>query len=151
MNIAVMKDGQIVVGDYRSLFPNTSFPASGPTAEWIAEQGWPVTVFKAHDRATQKLVPAAPYVEDGQVFTVAVEAKSQDDIDSDTASLAAQVRQQRDSKLAETDWVVIKATETGTPVPEAIALERQALRDITAQPSFPWEVQWPTQPLENEQ
>jgi hypothetical protein len=146
MNIAVMKDGQIVVGDSRSLFPNTSFPASGPTAEWIAQQGWPVTVFKAHDRATQKLVPAEPYVEDGQVFTVAVEAKSQDDIDADTASLAAQVRQQRDSKLAETDWAVIKATETGTPMPEAIALERQALRDITAQPSFPWEVQWPTQP-----
>jgi hypothetical protein len=73
MNIAVMKDGQIVVGDYRSLFPNTSFPASGPSAEWIAEQGWPVTVFKAHDRATQKLVPVEPYVENGQVFTVAVE------------------------------------------------------------------------------
>jgi hypothetical protein len=62
------------------------------------------------------------------------------------AEQAKSVRQQRDSKLAETDWVVIKATETGTPVPEAIALERQALRDITAQPSFPWEVQWPTQP-----
>jgi hypothetical protein len=62
------------------------------------------------------------------------------------AEQATSVRQQRDSKLAKTDWVVIKATETGTPVPEAIALERQALRDITAQSSFPWEVQWPTQP-----
>jgi hypothetical protein len=62
------------------------------------------------------------------------------------AEQAKSVRQQRDSKLAETDWVVIKATETGTPVPEAIALERQALRDITAQPSFPWGVEWPTQP-----
>jgi hypothetical protein len=62
------------------------------------------------------------------------------------AEQAKSVRTSRDSKLAETDWVVIKATETGTPVPDAIALERQALRDITAQPSFPWEVQWPTQP-----
>jgi hypothetical protein len=64
---------------------------------------------------------------------------------------AKSVRATRDSKLAETDWVVIKATETGTPVPEAIALERQALRDITEQAGFPWTVQWPTQPLENEQ
>ena len=67
------------------------------------------------------------------------------------AEQAKSVRTTRDSKLAETDWVVIKATETGTPVPEAIALERQALRDITEQAGFPWTVQWPTQPLENEQ
>jgi hypothetical protein len=67
------------------------------------------------------------------------------------AEQAKSVRTSRDSKLAETDWVVIKATETGTPVPEAIALERQALRDITEQAGFPWTVQWPTQPLENEQ
>ena len=67
------------------------------------------------------------------------------------AEQAKVVRVTRDSKLAETDWVVIKATETGTPVPEAIALERQALRDITEQAGFPWTVQWPTQPLENEQ
>jgi hypothetical protein len=67
------------------------------------------------------------------------------------AEQAKAVRTSRDSKLAETDWVVIKATETGTPVPEAIALERQALRDITEQAGFPWTVQWPTQPLENEQ
>ncbi len=67
------------------------------------------------------------------------------------AEQAKSVRATRDSKLAETDWVVIKATETGTPVPEAIALERQALRDITEQAGFPWTVQWPTQPLENEQ
>jgi hypothetical protein len=67
------------------------------------------------------------------------------------AEQAKAVRTSRDSKLAETDWVVIKATETGTPVPEAIAVERQALRDITEQAGFPWTVQWPTQPSENEQ
>ena len=67
------------------------------------------------------------------------------------AEQAKSVRTSRDSKLAETDWAVIKATETGTPMPEAIALERQALRDITEQAGFPWTVQWPTQPLENEQ
>ena len=67
------------------------------------------------------------------------------------AEQAKSVRASRDAKLAETDWVVIKATETGTPVPADVAAERQALRDITAQAGFPWTVQWPTQPLENEQ
>ena len=62
------------------------------------------------------------------------------------AEQAKAVRATRDSKLANTDWVVIKATETGTPVPESIALERQALRDITSQPGFPWTLNWPTQP-----
>jgi hypothetical protein len=137
MNIAVMKEGQIVVGDYRSLFPNTSFPASGPSAEWIAEQGWPVTVFKAHDRDTQKLVPVAPYVEDGQVFTVTVEAKTQAEIDAETTSLAAQVRSRRDAELARSDWRVIKAAETGVALDAAWAAYRQALRDISSQPGFP--------------
>ena len=61
------------------------------------------------------------------------------------AEQAKAVRQTRDSRLANTDWVVIKATETGTPVPQSVALERQALRDITSQPGFPWTVQWPAQ------
>jgi hypothetical protein len=62
------------------------------------------------------------------------------------AEQAKAVRASRGAKLAETDWVVIKSIETGTPVPADVAAERQALRDITAQPSFPWGVEWPTQP-----
>ena len=67
------------------------------------------------------------------------------------AEQAKSVRAARDAKLAETDWVVIKATETGTPVPTNIATDRQALRDITGQEGFPWTITWPTQPSENEQ
>ena len=38
MLIAIV-NGQTVeqVGDYQALFPNTSFPSSGPTPEWMAE------------------------------------------------------------------------------------------------------------------
>lgn len=71
---------------------------------------------------------------------------TQAEIDAETAAQAAQIRSQRDSKLAATDWVVVKAVETGTPVPADVAAERQQLRDITAQAGFPWAVQWPTQP-----
>ena len=62
------------------------------------------------------------------------------------AEQAKSVRAARDAKLAETDWVVIKATETGTLVPADIVAERQALRDITGQSGFPWTIDWPTQP-----
>lgn len=60
------------------------------------------------------------------------------------AEQAKSVRSARNAKLAETDWVVIKAMETGTAVPADVAAERQALRDITTQAGFPWNVTWPT-------
>ena len=62
------------------------------------------------------------------------------------AEQAKAVREARNVRLAATDWVVIKAIETGTPVPAEIAAERQALRDISAQEGFPWTIDWPTMP-----
>lgn len=62
------------------------------------------------------------------------------------AEQAKSVRSQRDSKLAECDWRVIKALESNTPQDFDWAAYRQALRDITTQPGFPWTIDWPTQP-----
>lgn len=43
------------------------------------------------------------------------------------------LRQERNRRLAETDWVVARAYERGEPVPPAWAAYRQALRDLPAQ------------------
>ena len=145
MQIAIMKDGQITVGDYRDLFPNQTWPGGVPSDEWIEEQGWRVSVFKPHDSRTEKLMPADPYVEDGMVYTVQVEAKTQEEIDADTASRAAQMRARRDAELARSDWRVIKAAETGVALDAEWAAYRQALRDITVQPGFP-DVELPKAP-----
>jgi hypothetical protein len=59
------------------------------------------------------------------------------------AEQAKSVRASRNAKLAETDWVVIKAVEAGTAVPADVAAARQALRDITTQAGFPWTITWP--------
>ena len=56
------------------------------------------------------------------------------------------IRSRRDSLLKETDWVVIMHTEKGTNIPAEWELYRQALRDITEQAGFPYEVTWPTKP-----
>ena len=56
------------------------------------------------------------------------------------------VRASRDSKLAESDWRVIKAVEMSTSVPIEWAAYRQALRDVTAQAGFPWTITWPDAP-----
>ena len=62
------------------------------------------------------------------------------------AEQAKSVRAQRDAKLAECDWRVIKALESNTPQDFAWAEYRQALRDVTSQAGFPWTINWPTQP-----
>ena len=41
------------------------------------------------------------------------------------------LRNERDLLLNQTDWIVIKAKETGTTIPTAWKTYRQALRDIT--------------------
>ena len=134
----------IEVGDYRQLFPNTSFPASGPSSQFMVDNGClPVNLFKNHDRMTQKLSQVAPYVENNEVFTVQVESLTEDEIASATSSKASQMRSNRNRLLAECDWTQI----SDATVDKAIwATYRQELRDISSQAGFPWEITWPTQP-----
>ena len=55
-------------------------------------------------------------------------------------------RNQRDRLLTESDWVTIRATERGDPVPTEWQTYRQALRDITEQTGFPDNIDWPQEP-----
>ena len=61
------------------------------------------------------------------------------------------VRNQRNRLLTETDWVVVKHNELGTPIPQEWLDYRQELRDITAQSGFPDNVEWPTVPSNHEE
>lgn len=56
------------------------------------------------------------------------------------------VRIRRDDLLSQTDWVVVMHTEKGTNIPMEWEVYRQALRDITTQEGFPYDVIWPTKP-----
>ena len=56
------------------------------------------------------------------------------------------LREERNKKLAATDWVVTKAFETGGGVPESWKTYRQALRDITISTQSIFSVTWPTEP-----
>ena len=57
-----------------------------------------------------------------------------------------QLRYNRDKKLAETDWVVTKANETGVAESEAWKTYRQALRDLPSNTTDPFNPTWPTKP-----
>jgi hypothetical protein len=132
------------VSHYKDAFPNTSFPASGPSDAFLsAHQAYKVSLFREHNRATQKLVPCEPVVENGFAFIVAVADKTAEEIAADVASKAAQVRAARDRALANSDWTQV----ADAPVDSAVwSVYRQSLRDVPSQAGFPWEVTWPTQP-----
>jgi hypothetical protein len=70
----------------------------------------------------------------------------QSDESERTAEQANAVRSERDKKLAECDWRVIKALENNQPQDFQWATYRQALRDVPSQVSFPLTVIWPQEP-----
>jgi hypothetical protein len=126
------------VSHYKQAFSNVSFPASGPTDEFLAERGAvKVSLFREHDRATQKLVPCDPVVENGWAYVVKVEDKTAEEIAADVASKAAQMRANRDRALEASDWRVIRSAETSEPLDQEWAEYRQALRDLPSNPDFP--------------
>ena len=57
-----------------------------------------------------------------------------------------ELRQERDRRLAATDWVTLKAYSTSTPVPEAWATYMQALRDLPTTTEDPANPVWPPVP-----
>lgn len=145
MNIALISDGTITaLGDYRTLFPLTSFTDSGPDDEFLVQHNaMKVNVFKPHDRSTQKLVSCDPYIENNWVYTVKVEALTEEDIAARNNSQAAEIRAERNKRLLNCDWTQL----VDAPVDSVLwATYRQALRDISQQQGFPWNITWPLEP-----
>lgn len=147
MFVAKVIDGQIAdTGDLHKMFNNTSFPASGPSDEWLTENNIRVIKsWKDHDTNAQKLESVAPYIDGDEVFSVQVVQLSQEEIDQRTTAKAASVRATRNSLLAASDWTQLADS---TADKEAWAAYRQELRDISSQAGFPWSVVFPLRPGE---
>lgn len=56
------------------------------------------------------------------------------------------LREERNKRLAESDWVTLRAQSTGTDVPEEWKIYLQALRDLPANTVDPENPVWPTPP-----
>lgn len=124
MLIAKVENDQVLdVADYKSMFPDTSFGANGPDAQFLADNGClGVTVWKPHDAATEKLVAVAPYIEDGQVFTVQVEPKTQEELDADIANAdAAKKAARAEAYRVESDPLFFKAQRGEATMEEWLA------------------------------
>jgi hypothetical protein len=105
MQLAIIDNGQVVKLDhYKALFPNVSFPTTGPDATFLQENSaLEVTVWKPTTE-TQKLVSVEPYIEGQYVYTVQVVEKTQEELDAEAANLSAQKNAQtvsmRQARLA---------------------------------------------------
>ncbi len=139
MQIAKIKDNAVEkIGEHTDLFPNVSFPASGPTSDWMTENSvMPVTMSRSYDRMTQKSTSVDPYIEDNVVYLHKVESLTdsektavQTEVNNQTA---ARNREERNRRLAETDWMAC----SDVTMAENWKTYRQALRDITKHSNWP--------------
>jgi hypothetical protein len=144
MKIAVIENNQILShGEHTEVFPNVSFPPEGLDLMWAQERNaYQIQSDKVHSQ-TEKLTSVEPYIENGVVFDVIVEVKTQDELDAEKTQKANEVRYRRNMLLTQSDWTQL----ADTPVDNlAWAVYRQSLRDITLQAGFPFTVDFPVAP-----
>ena len=150
INNGVVEKFPYSIGLLRKDNPNTSFPKK-PTDAMLSSYGvYSVRETNPTVGENQKLVKSwEPELIDGEwrlnhqaVDMTVEEIAVRDEV------LANGIREKRDNLLANSDWRVIKAQETGTPMSQAWVDYRQALRDITAHANFPWldDADWPVKP-----
>lgn len=132
----------ITESEFRSLHKNTSFPAQIRYEEWgydIVFEGPQATVGRYQVAARNGVEQV-----NGKWYTKWIAI----DIDADArtakdAEQAKNVRADRNQRIADCDWTQLP----DAPVDKVVwATYRQALRDISKQAGFPWEVTWPTMP-----
>ncbi len=159
MLIAQLTDGVVTnVADYQSMFPDTSFPSSGPNADFMVQNNCMyVNVFLPYDSQTQKLVPATPYIQIDDpaqplnwVYTVEVAELTPEQIQQMHDNQAAQNQATASQLLYATDWTTIPDVTSSLNDPYLtnqadFLIYRNAIRKIAVNPT--WDAVFPEQPV----
>jgi hypothetical protein len=159
MELRERATGQIITdAQFKALYPNTSFPAVIDYAAWgydvIFEgaQAAGGTVYQYSMRQGVEQIGDKWYTKYalGPVFTDTPEATAAEQEASYKARLdeeqAGRVRADRNARLAACDWTQVDDAPFDNTGKAEWAAYRQALRDISGQAGFPWEVEWPVEP-----
>jgi len=137
------------IGALRRDNRNTSFPRN-PSEEMLAT--W--NVFPVKDRPAPEFDPATencsqvnPTLENGEwVMTWQVSPASAEEIAERLEQKSAEVRQQRNQLLTESDWTQLADSPLDADTKSAWAFYRETLRKVPEQSGFPWNIVWPTKP-----
>lgn len=145
MQIRIRESGAVVTEqEFRALHPNTSFGtldeqtlnALGADIVFEGPQAQPTRYQVAFRDGVQQI--------DGKWFTkYSVTEMEQEAKDALDAQQAASQRAYRNQLLTDSDWTQLSDSPADTL---AWATYRQALRDVTAQAGFPWDIAWPEKP-----
>ena len=130
------------VGLLRKENPNTSFPKQVSASDMAAFNVYPVTEVTPTVSDTQKLAKVWTPTLVGGEWVLAHEAVdlTSEDIAEATAVLAANMREERNKRLAATDWT----SSSDVTMSAEMRTYRASLRDVPAQENFPT-VTWPTE------
>jgi len=147
MQIRIRQTGAVMYeGEFRAMHSNTSMPPQ-LTKDIINDLGGDVVFEGPQPQPTRYQVGFADGLEqiDGKWYTkYSVADMDQEAKTAKDTEQAKAIRSQRADKLKDSDWTQV----ADAPVDKAAwATYRQALRDITAQPGFPWDTQWPDAPV----
>lgn len=133
--------------DLRKEFPNTSFPAQ-PIASDLPDGVVYVEVSAMPPSPYETSVvelSSTPTLEDGVWRRVyVVREMNAQELSNVSAIKSAQVRYERDQMISSTDWTQLADAPVNK---EAWSAYRQALRDVTSQASFPFNIVWPEKPM----
>ena len=144
MNYAII-DGTTVknTGTIQQLFPNTSFSAAGPNADFLTENNVVELVETlSYTTPTQKLTSVDPYVQSGKAYNVKVESTTTEEQATLTSQKWEEVRNQRNTILQATDWMA----SSDLTLSDAWKNYRNELRQIPQTQTDPFNITWPTSP-----
>jgi len=154
MSYAILSE-PLQTGSIEELYPDTSFPVTGPTDQWLIEHNT-VQIINTlpYDQSTQTLEQVTPYRIDNQVYSVIVRDLTPQEIQANKDAVKGQNKNQATSLLAATDWTEVPSVSDVTqPVYLTNTTEfedyRTQLRLIAVNPPETPVSTWPTKPQEN--
>jgi hypothetical protein len=143
INNGVVEKYPYSIGELRKDNPNTSFPKE-PSESLLASYGvLRVTPTDrpqvSHTKNVKEITPVNLQGKWTQKWEVT--NASADEISVRTEEKSAEVRAERDYRLASCDWT--QGKDISDEVSATWTTYRQALRDIPSQPGFPFDINWP--------
>ena len=121
----------------RADYPQTSFPER-PSDEVLAHYG----VYTVKESPKPAYDSRVHYLRQSEFYQVGDEWRVHWTPER-LPNAGKNVREERDRLLSQSDWTQLADAQVDK---SAWAAYRQALRDIPAQPGFPFEVVWPVKP-----
>lgn len=144
----------IKIGQLQDLFPNTSFPDTAPTQEWLDNNNAAlVDTSPEYDQDTQTAVSTPyPYLQDKTVYLNVIIPLTEEEKESRLNEKLQWVSKQAQIELSLTDWTELPSvSDTSKPVylsnSQDFITYRNEIRNIAVNPIL--EPNWPTRPVTN--